>query len=149
MIKSILINIFFIIPALFISCTKKGNTTGKIIGKYYVLDFENTGTKGFTLLKTKPETMDIVYEFNFLKDGSIIVKDLTEFYDCGNGILTINKSTWKETGSNEYEIDINAEYAEGDKFRSLAVYSLEENKQEKYLKLQDRKTLKNILSNLL
>ncbi len=92
MAKNFLIIALVLIFNTFTNCKEVDTSNDKIIGKYYVLDFSDASKKGFTLLNKKPETLDIVYEFNFLKNGKIIVNDLSEFYDCGNGILIFNES---------------------------------------------------------
>lgn len=148
MAKNFLIIALVLIFNTFTNCKEVDTSNDKIIGKYYVLDFSDASKKGFTLLNKKPETLDIVYEFNFLKNGKIIVNDLSEFYDCGNGILIFNESNWKKTDDNEYEIIINGEYAGESKFKSISKYSLKVEEKKKYLKLESKEYIKNLASYL-
>ena len=67
-------------------------TEEKLLGRYYIENFTFFAEQGFELTKIKPINDFILYEFNFKKNGKIEFKDLTEHYDCGNGIITLKNS---------------------------------------------------------
>ena len=66
----------------------------------------------------------MLYSFKFKKNGELIFKDLTEFYDCGNGILSIDKGKWKVKENGVYELTFDGEYALESKFHTESEYSL-------------------------
>ena len=67
----------------------------KLAGKYYVDDFYRHSKTGFELKAKKPEDSFILYTFEFKKNGALVFDDLTEFYGCGNGVLSIKKAKWR------------------------------------------------------
>tara|TARA_R110000764_G_scaffold134045_1_gene222142 strand:+ start:163 stop:678 length:516 start_codon:yes stop_codon:yes gene_type:complete len=96
----------------------------KIIGKYYVDSFYHYLKSGFELKIKKPKDDFMLYTFEFKNDGKVIFKDLTEFYDCGNGILSIENGNWKSNGNGIYELTFDGEYALESKFHTVSEYQL-------------------------
>jgi len=96
----------------------------KIVGKYYVENFYYYLKSGFEMKIEKPKENFMLYSFEFKKNGELIFKDLTEFYDCGNGILSIDKGKWKTKGNGIYELTFDGEYALESKFHTESEYSL-------------------------
>ena len=103
-------------------------TEEKLLGRYYVENLTFFSKQGFELTKVKPKiVLFTLYEFNFKKSGEIEFKDLTEFYDCGNGVLSFKNSKYlskKDSEYNEYVIEFNGEYAGVEKFKVKAIYQL-------------------------
>uniref|UniRef100_UPI00404A74C9 hypothetical protein n=1 Tax=Flavobacterium sp. TaxID=239 RepID=UPI00404A74C9 len=96
----------------------------KIVGKYYVDNFYDYLESGFELKFEKPQDNYTLYSFEFKKNGELIFKDLTEFYDCGNSILLIEKGKWKVKENGIYELTFEGEYALETKFHSESEYNL-------------------------
>lgn len=102
----------------------KKSDLDKIVGTYYVDRFYNYLKSGFTLKLEKPTNKYILYTFEFKENGEIIFKDLTEFYGCGNGILSIKKGTWKAKKNGVYELTFDGERAFESKFHTKSEYTL-------------------------
>jgi len=107
-----------------ISKTEEKLESDKIIGKYYVDNFYHYLKSGFELKIKKPKDDFILYTFEFKNDGKVIFKDLTEFYDCGNGILSIKKGNWKSNGNGIYELTFDGEYGLESEFHTVSEYQL-------------------------
>lgn len=103
---------------------KLSETKEKLLGRYYVENFTFFAKQGFDLTKVKPINDFMVYELNFKKNGEIEFKDLTESYECGNGIITLKDSKFYPKNNNEYIIEFNGEYALEQKFKVKAIYQL-------------------------
>jgi hypothetical protein len=103
---------------------KLSETNEKLLGRYYVENFTFFAKQGFYLSKVKPKNDFILYEFNFKKNGKIEFKDLTERYDCGNGITHLKNSTFYSKNNNEYVIEFNGEYEAEQRFKVKAIYQL-------------------------
>lgn len=99
-------------------------TNEKLLGRYYVENFTFFAKQGFELTKIKPINDFILYEFNFEKNGKIVFKDLTDHYDCGNGIINLNNSKFYSKNNNEYVIQFNGEYKAEQRFKVKAIYQL-------------------------
>jgi len=100
------------------------NESDEIVGKFYVDNFYHYLKSGFELHIKKPKSDFILYTLEFKKNGELIFEDLTEFYDCGNGILSINKGKWKANGKGIYELTFDGEYALESKFHTVSKYQL-------------------------
>ncbi|PQJ20792.1 hypothetical protein [Tenacibaculum sp. SG-28] len=98
-----------------------------ISGDYYSKSIH--AERGFYIKKEKPESDLFLYKLNF-KKGKIEFEDLTEFYDCGNGVLSLKNSTYKKMENGNYEIQINGEYAYESSFFIRGEYSLIINKKK-------------------
>ena len=98
----------------------------KIVGRYYVENFYHYLDRGFELRTKKPKDDFMIYTFEFKDNGEIIFKDLTEFYDCGVGILSIDKGYWKAKGNEIYTLTFDGEYALESKFHTESEYTLVE-----------------------
>lgn len=96
----------------------------KIVGKYYVDFFYNYLKNGFELKREKAKDSFILYTFEFKNNGELIFNDLTEFYGCGNGVLSIKKGKWKAKGNGIYELIFDGEYALDFKFHAEIEYRL-------------------------
>lgn len=96
----------------------------KIIGKFYVDSFYRYLKKGFELQIKRPEEEFGLYSFEFKKDGKVIFEDLTEFYVCGNGILSIENGNWKSKENGIYELTFDGEYSLESKFHTVSEYKL-------------------------
>lgn len=96
----------------------------RIVGKYYVVFFSNFLSDGFELLIEKPKDYFILYAMEFKNTGEIIFDDLTEFYDCGNGVLSIQKGVWKVNEAGIYELTFDGKYALDFNFHSVSTYRL-------------------------
>jgi len=96
----------------------------KIIGKYYGESFNRFYKSGFDLFKEKPKNYFILYSIEFNNTGKIIYKDLTEFYDCGNGVLSIQNGSWKRNNDGTYELSFNGEYSLESKFHIVGDFEL-------------------------
>jgi len=108
----------------------------KLIGKYYV-EWINP-KRGFYLKREKPKTDFILYSLNFKKNGTIEFKNLTEFYDCGNGILSLKNIVFKYNERKNYELEFEGEYYLETRFKVKGEYKFTETeKGEKYLHLID------------
>jgi hypothetical protein len=103
---------------------KLSETKEKLSGRYYVENFTFFAKQGFDLTKVKPINDFMVYELNFKKNGKIEFKDLTERYECGNGIISLKNSKFYSKSNNEYVIEFNGEYASEQKFQVKAIYQL-------------------------
>ncbi|REG96231.1 hypothetical protein [Flavobacterium aquicola] len=103
---------------------KLSETNEKLSGRYYVEKFTFFAKQGFDLTKVKPINDFILYELNFKKNGKIEFKDLTERYDCGNGVINLKNSKFSSKNNNEYLIEFNGEYASEQRFKVKAIYQL-------------------------
>jgi hypothetical protein len=104
---------------------KLSETKEKLLGRYYVENLTFFSKQGFELTKVKPKiVLFTLYEFNFKKNGEIEFKDLTEHYDCGNGILNFKDSKFLPKIDNEYIIEFNGEYEAEQRFKVKAIYQL-------------------------
>ncbi|MDO6803981.1 hypothetical protein Q4595_16160 [Wenyingzhuangia sp. 1_MG-2023] len=125
--------------------TKKNISDSEIIRdtiKFHQIKQEISGTfyterlrpeKGFYLKNNKPKNNFILYKLVF-KDGLIEFEDLTEFYDCGNGIFSLNNSKYTKNDTGNYIIEFNGEYALEASFKIKGEYKLTEtNNGVKYL----------------
>jgi hypothetical protein len=106
------------------SKTLKKGESDKIIGEYYVDNFYHYLESGFELKTKKPKEDFILYTFEFKNNGEVIFKDLTKFYDCGNGILSIENGKWKLKENGIYELTFNGEYALESEFHTVSEYQL-------------------------
>ncbi len=114
----------------------KKSDLDKIIGTYYVTNFHSYLKSGCTLHLEKPKDKFVLYTFEFKENGEIIFNDLTKFYGCGNGVLTIKKGTWKTKEKDVYELTFDGEYLAESKFHTESEYHLVELKNgDKKLKL--------------
>ncbi len=110
--------------------------TDKIVGSYYVDSFYTYLKSGFALKAEKPSVDFGLYTFDFKKDGTIIFKDLTKFYGCGNGVLHIQKGTWSVKDNGMYTLTFDGEYALEHKFHTESEYTFKKLKNGNiYLKL--------------
>lgn len=127
--KRILPLVFFFMA---FACTNKGGSiladataspADTIVGKYYVADFK---TDEFNLMPEMPEKKFIqqLLEFDFQPSGEIKVTDLTEIYECGNGILSLHKCEWTNRGNSTYRLRFVGEYALDSKFEFIGDYQL-------------------------
>ena len=98
--------------------------TAELAGKYYVDDFYDHSKTGFELKAKKPEDSFILYTFEFKKNGTLIFDDLTEFYGCGNGVLSIEKAKWRLKENEIYQLEFDGEYALDHKFHTKSEYRL-------------------------
>ncbi|WPO77325.1 hypothetical protein [Flavobacterium sp. KACC 22761] len=103
---------------------KLSQTNEKLSGRYYVENFTFFAKQGFGLTKVKPINDFVLYEFNFKKNGEIEFKDLTERYDCGNGIITLKNSKFYSKSNDEYVIEFTGKYEAEQRFRVKAIYQL-------------------------
>ena len=110
--------------------------TDKIVGTYYVDAFYTYLKSGFAL-KIKKSTAEYgIYTFDFKEDGTIVFKDLTKFYGCGNGVLSIQKGTWKVKENGMYSLTFDGQYAFEHKFHTESEYTFKKIKNGNiYLKL--------------
>ncbi len=106
------------------SKTLENSKSDKIVGMYYVDNFYHYLKSGFELKIKKPEDNFILYTFEFKNDGKVVFKDLTKFYDCGNGILSIENGKWKSNGNGIYKLTFDGEYALESKFHTVSEYKL-------------------------
>ena len=98
-----------------------------ISGVYYSKSIH--AEKGFYITKEKSESDLFLYKLNF-KNGKIEFENLTEFYDCGNGVLSLKNSTYKKMENGNYEIHINGEYTYESSFFIKGEYRLIINKKK-------------------
>ena len=56
----------------------------------------------------------------------LIFEDLTKFYGCGNGILSIDKGQWKVNENGFYKLTFDGEYALESLFHTQSEYTLVE-----------------------
>jgi hypothetical protein len=116
--------------------TPEKSETDKIVGIYYVDAFYTYLKSGFALKIKKPSDTYGLYTFDFKEDGTIIYKDLTKFYGCGNGVLHIRKGTWSVKDNGIYTLTFDGEYAFESKFHTESEYSFNKLKNGNiYLKL--------------
>ncbi|EHQ41099.1 hypothetical protein [Myroides odoratus] len=104
----------------------KNERSDRIVGKYYVVFLNNFLAKGFELLTEKPENRLFLFTVEFKNTGEIIFNDLTELYDCGNGVLSMEKGAWKVNEGGVYELTLDGEYALEYKFHTISTYHLVE-----------------------
>lgn len=96
-----------------------------IIGVYYSTDFSGYLNNGFELKESKPtEEYFTIHKITFDKNGKVLVKDLTEMYGCGNGILIIDQGNWESLGTNSYQLKFDGEYQFEAKFKTISEYNL-------------------------
>ena len=114
----------------------------KIVGKYYVDNFYHYLKSGFELKTKKPEDHFILYVFEFKTSGEVVFKDLTKFYDCGNGILSIDKGKWNSNGNGVYKLTFDGEHALESRFHTVSEYQLVDLKNGN-LKMKLIKVIKN------
>ncbi|MCK0126812.1 hypothetical protein MWU76_20655 [Gelidibacter sp. F2691] len=100
--------------------------SSKLLGKYFVENFRQYLENGFELKKNKPKYNYAVYTFNFTENGEIKFEDLTEVYDCGNGILVLNNGKWKINDKGNIELSVSGEYSMINKFNTESEYKLSE-----------------------
>lgn len=98
----------------------------QLVGKYYVENFREYLERGFVLKKDKPKYNYGVYSFNFTENREIKFEDLTEVYECGNGILALNSGKWKINENGNIELYISGEYTMIKKFNTSSEYKLSE-----------------------
>lgn len=111
---------------LLASKTVEKKQPDKIIGKYFVVDFHNYLRSGFELKNKKPKDQIVLYSFKFKENGELIFEDLTKFYGCGNGILSIDKGQWRVNENGFYELTFDGEYALESLFYTQSEYTLVE-----------------------
>ena len=104
--------------------TVEDSVSDRIVGKYYVDNFYHYLKSGFELKIKKPKDDFMLYTFEFKNSGEVIFKDLTELYDCGNGVLSIEKGKWKSNGNGIYELTFDGEYALESKFHTVSEHQL-------------------------
>lgn len=150
--------IFLLVIILVFSCTRKNDSSKNHISYAHPLTTENKTTKdtiyldkvneelsgvyyseyirpekGFYLKRERPNNDFFLYELEF-KNGNITFKDLTEFYDCGNGIFSLKKASYEKNEKGNYNCIFKGEYALEQTFEVEGEYVLTENKKgEKYL----------------
>lgn len=95
----------------------------KIVGNYYVDAFYTYLKSGFSLKIKKPSVDFGLYTFDFIEDGTVVFKDLTKFYGCGNGVLHIKKGTWSLKDNGMYTLTFDGEYAFEHKFHTESEYT--------------------------
>jgi len=106
----------------------------KLIGKYYVEYLHPK--RSFYLKQEKPKNDFKLYELDFKENGKIKFKDLTEFYDGGNGILSLKNLTYKINDRKNYELEFDGEFALESRFKFNGEYKLTKTeKGEDYLYL--------------
>lgn len=128
--------ILLLFTLLLFSCNKKENKISanenekksivkdSIVGIYYVSDFRDYLSKGFTLKKEKPEKQFFVYKLEFTNNGNIKFSDLDEEYDCGNGLMRIKKSGWLKKSSNRYILSFVGDYYSESSFSTQAEFEV-------------------------
>lgn len=96
----------------------------ELVGKWYssYLNFEKKELNFYN--KRKNIINEIEYELSFMKNGDIIFKDLTEQYICGNGILNLNKGSWKIHHEKHLILKISGEYAFESAFEKEMEYEI-------------------------
>lgn len=95
-----------------------------IEGTYFVTKFSS---QKIELLKNFPANDGAyftIYKFIFKDDGTIEFKDLTKFYGCGNGVLSISNSTWGVNQQGKYILQFEQNYFGMKRFEFVAEYSL-------------------------
>lgn len=102
--------------------TIKKVEANKIVGTYYVDNFYRYLKNGFELKNKKPTDSFILYTLNFKEDGRIIFKDLTKFYGCGNGVMSIQKGFWEAKANDIYKLTFDGKYAFEAKFHTESEY---------------------------
>lgn len=94
----------------------------KIVGTYYVDNFYCYLKNGFELKNEKPKDDFILHAFEFKENGQIIFKDLTKFYGCGNGVMSIQKGFWEAKANDIYKLTFDGKYALEAKFHTESEY---------------------------
>lgn len=128
-----------------ISQLTEKNKSDSILGKYYVEVFDKIDKNSLRLLKKKPENLSNVFEFDFSRTGTIKIRNLTDIYECGEIKILVTSAEWQNINRNQYllhfigtstSIPTSGIKSKVQIFETVAQYSLENDLDTKYLRLE-------------
>ena len=121
------------------------NKSDSILGKYYVKVFDKIDKNSLRLFKKKPENLSNVFEFDFLDTGAIKIDNLADIYECGDQEIVITAAEWQNINQDQYllhfigtskSIPTPGTKSKVQMFETVAQYSLENDLDTKYLRLE-------------